>query len=115
MSGPGQQAVGEDARGRRDRACPPAQIVGTRQVHDQRVAGGPPLDLEDAGDGRRVLGVGPEPVHGLGRYRDDAAGPQPVDGRADIGGDELGSARPPTRRARAIRRGRRRGTRARRR
>ncbi len=82
MSGPGQHAAVEDASRRRDRACPVGQLIGIRQVHDQRMAGGPTLDLEDAGDGGRVLGVGGEAVDGLGGHRDDAAGAEPLDGRA---------------------------------
>ena len=79
---------GEDARGRRDRTRPVSQLVGIGQVHDQRMAWRPALDLEDAGDSRRILGVGTEPVHGLGRHRDDATGTQPLDGHVDIGDDE---------------------------
>jgi hypothetical protein len=42
-------------------------------MDDQWMAGRPTLDLEDAGDGGRVLGVGGEAIDGLGGHRDDAA------------------------------------------
>ena len=43
-------------------------------MHDQRVEARPSLGLEDGGHGPAVGGIGAEPVHRLGRKRDQRAG-----------------------------------------
>ena len=54
-------------------------------MHDQRVRARPPLDREDARDRVVARRVGAEPVHGLGRERDQPAAADHVRGARDIG------------------------------
>jgi hypothetical protein len=53
-----------------------------RDMHDQRIEGGPALGREDRGHGAVVAGVGAEPVDGLGREGDERARVQERHGRA---------------------------------
>ena len=81
MSGPGQQLVGERRAPRPERRRPLGQLLGGGEVDDERVAGRPALHREEPPDRRLVAGVGAEAVHGLGRERDEPAGPQHGDRR----------------------------------
>ena len=49
------------------------ELGGIAEVNDQRIVGGPLLGFEDAAHGRRVERIRAQPVHGLGRKRDEAA------------------------------------------
>ena len=73
VSGPGQHAAASTSAAGGTSAAQSSSHSGD-DVHDQRVTGRAVLDLEDAGDGVVVLGVGAEPVHGLGRDRHQPAG-----------------------------------------
>ncbi len=56
-----------------------AELVELRRaghVHDHRVIGGAALDREQSVERVGIRGVGAEPVHGLGRERDEASGAQ---------------------------------------
>ena len=89
VSGPGQNAAASlrclgpvgDAR---------AGHVDAADVDDQRVDRGPPLGLEDPGDGLGVGGVGAQAVDGLGGEGDEAPlasrprRPRPGSGRVGI-------------------------------
>ncbi len=55
------------------------ELRGARDVHDDGMVGRPALDREEALQRVRVRGVGAEPVHGLGRERDEPAGAQHLD------------------------------------
>ena len=90
----GPQRLGEGPRVRRDVARPRVEVAGAADVDDQRVVGRAPLDREDAGHRVRLLGVGAEAVHGLGRQRDEPAGEQRLDGPRRVGGQQL-VGRPP--------------------
>ncbi len=58
------------------------------EVHDDRVTGGPPLDLVDAPDGGRVRGVRAQPVHGLGGEGHQLAVAQCLNRPRYVGGDD---------------------------
>ena len=66
VSGPGQHASASVDGGRWDLRRPSPELVGGREVHDQRMVGGAALHVEDPGDGVRLRGVGGEPVDRLG-------------------------------------------------
>ena len=52
-------------------------------MHDQRVEAGPGLGGEYSGDGMLVCRIAAEPIHGLGRERDEPPGAQQRGGAGD--------------------------------
>ena len=52
-------------------------------MHDQRVEARPALGGEDRGDGTLVRRIAAEPIHGLGRERDEPPGAQQRGGAGD--------------------------------
>jgi hypothetical protein len=55
----------------------------TANMHDQRVEAGPRLGCEYSGDGKVVCRIAAEPIHGLGRERDEPPGAQQCGGAGD--------------------------------
>ena len=60
------------------------QIPRIVQMHDHRVIGRPPLDLEYLANGGRIGGIRAEPVNGLGRKHHQIACAQRFDGFLDF-------------------------------
>jgi hypothetical protein len=75
--------VRELARGVRNIDRPLLEALGVGKVNDHGVSGRPPLQRVDLGNRVRVRSVRAEPVHRLGRERDDLAGAQQLDGARD--------------------------------
>ena len=80
--------LGEHCGVDRNGVHPPGKVVGRADVDDQRVGRGTALDLEDAGDGGRLLGVGRQPVHRLGGHDGQPAGGDAVGDALDVLGDQ---------------------------
>ena len=72
----GPERGGQLARLRGNLGGPVIEVGAGRQVDDHRMVLRPALGGIDGGDGGRVLCVGAEAVHGLGRKGDDLPGPQ---------------------------------------
>ena len=73
VSGPGQNAAREPLGGSVE-AREPRAALGVGDVGDQRIERRPALGVVEARDRRAVGGVGAQPVDGLGRKGDEAAG-----------------------------------------
>ena len=80
----GPECLGQFPGHCRDLASPAVEIAISRQMHDQRMIGGPPLGGEDSADGCRVGRVCPEAIDCLGRKGDQFAGLQQRDGAIDL-------------------------------
>src|SRR6266851_4788565 len=76
---------GQLFRDRWQRGHPAAQIPRIVQMHDHRMIGRTPLDLENLAHGGRIGGIRPESIHGLGREHHQIAGAQGFDGFFDFG------------------------------
>ena len=84
VSGPGQNASRQRGRGCVEAGDPPGGFE-IADMGDQRIEGRPALGLVEPGNGRRVGGVGAEPIDGLGRERDQPAFRQAARGRGHGG------------------------------
>ena len=67
------ERFGERLRARRHVTRPSMDVRRVRYVHDQRMIGGTTLHREDPAHRVSTRCVGTEPVHGLGRKRDELA------------------------------------------
>ena len=82
--GPWPGCVSEPLGGRWDGRRPVRQLVGGRQMDDQRMIARATLDGEDSSDRLDVRGIGGEPVHGLGGKGDETAGADRPDRASDV-------------------------------
>ena len=82
VSGPGQNAAASRSAAGVE-AREPARRREVGHMRDQRIEGRPALGLVEARDRRAVGRVGAEPVDGLGRKGDEAAGGQHARGAFD--------------------------------
>ena len=83
VSGPGQNASASTRAASGTSRARSSSCVGARDVHDHGMIGGPALHREQPAHRVDVRGVGAEPVHRLGRKRDELAGAQRVDRARD--------------------------------
>ena len=86
VSGPGQHAAASVARRGRDLDRPVVELLGAREVHDDRMLGRSTLHRVEAAQRVAVRRVGAEAVHRLGRERDQSAVAQDRDRARDASG-----------------------------
>ena len=82
---PGPERGGQRARDVGDVARVVVERCAGRDVHDHRMVERSPLHAVEPVQRLGIRRVGTEPVHGLGRERDQAAAPQHGDGGVDVG------------------------------
>ena len=83
--GPGSYVrhPGSGATGRRIEDGQPLGSGEIANMHDERVEARPGLGSEYSGDGMVVCRIAAEPIHGLGRERDEPPGAQQCGGAGD--------------------------------
>jgi len=77
--------VGEAAGRERDVGRPVVELSGRADVDDHRVLAGAALDRVEPRERAGVVGVGAQPVHGLGREGHQASAPERLGGAGDVG------------------------------
>ena len=81
----GPQRLAEPAGGDGDARRPVVELSGRADVDDHRVLSGPTLDRVQPRERAGVVGVGAQPVHGLGREGHQASAPERLGGAGDVG------------------------------
>ena len=85
MRGAGPEALRQLLGGQGNSFYIARKLSGRRQVDDERIAGGPPLRLEDRLHGLLIERIGCQPVNRFGRDGDQLAGGQQGDSFLYIG------------------------------